>query len=54
MSSSIISITEQGASSLGFITTVFPAANAGANFLTVINKGWFQGTICPTTPKGTS
>jgi len=37
--SSINSITEQGASSLGFITTQFPAANAGASFFIVINKG---------------
>ena len=51
--SSINSITEQEASSLGFITTQFPAANAGASFFMVINKGWFHGTIWPTTPKGT-
>jgi len=41
-----------GVNSAGFSTTVFPAASAGAIFHATINKGKFQGTICPTTPTG--
>ena len=36
--------------SAGFNTTVFPAARAGAIFHAAINKGKFQGMICPATP----
>ena len=39
-----------GVSSLGFITTVLPAASAGPSFQLVNISGKFQGTICPTTP----
>ena len=37
--------------SAGLRTTVFPQAMAGAIFQASINKGKFQGIICPTTPK---
>jgi hypothetical protein len=37
------SITEMGASSEGFSTTLLPAAMAGAIFLMAISSGWFQG-----------
>ena len=36
----------------GLITTVFPAAIAGAIFQASIRKGKFQGTICAITPPG--
>jgi hypothetical protein len=36
----------------GFMTTVSPAASAGAIFHAAIRKGKFQGIICPTTPIG--
>ena len=42
---SIITIIEIGVLSAGFKTTVFPAANAGANFQTAINIGKFHGII---------
>jgi len=35
-----------------FMTTVQPAAKAGANFQACIIKGTFQGIIWPTTPTG--
>ena len=38
--------------SAGFKTTVLPQAIAGAIFQASINKGKFQGIICPTTPIG--
>src|SRR5687767_5523927 len=38
--------------SAGFNTTVFPVAIAGAIFHAAINKGKFQGMICPATPNG--
>ena len=41
-----------GVVSAGFNTTVFPVASAGANFQAAINKGKFQGIICPATPRG--
>ena len=40
----------RGVVSAGFKTTVLPAANAGAIFHAAINKGKFQGIICPATP----
>ena len=43
-----------GVVSAGFNTTVFPVANAGANFQAAISNGKFQGIICPTTPKGSA
>ena len=43
---------DKGVSSLGFNTTVQPAASAGASFQDVSTKGKFQGTIKPTTPMG--
>ena len=49
---SINIIMDAGVCSAGFITTVQPAARAGANFHAAINKGKFQGIICPTTPIG--
>ena len=36
----------------GLITTVQPAARAGANFQAAIRNGKFQGTTWPTTPIG--
>ena len=39
-------------SSLGFSTTLQPAANAGANFHAPTYNGKFHGVICPTTPAG--
>ena len=41
-----------GVVSAGFKTTVLPVASAGANFHAAINKGKFQGIICPATPRG--
>ena len=41
---------DPGTSSAGFITTVLPKANAGANFQAGIAMGKFQGVIKPTTP----
>ena len=41
-----------GVCSAGFITTVQPAAMAGASFHVAINMGKFHGMICPTTPIG--
>src|SRR5690554_854135 len=41
-----------GVTSLGFATTVFPAARAGAIFQLNKYSGRFQGEIHPTTPKG--
>ncbi len=41
-----------GVADAGFITTQFPAANAGASFQAAINNGKFQGIICATTPYG--
>jgi len=43
---------ERGVTSDGLCTTVLPAARAGPNFHSHINKGKFQGEIRPTTPKG--
>ena len=51
---SAIIIAERGAISLGFRTTVQPAANAGANFDTIWFIGQFQGVINPQTPIGSS
>ena len=42
--------SESGVDSADLITTVFPAASAGAIFQAAINKGKFQGIICPATP----
>ena len=41
-----------GVCSAGFITTVQPAAMAGASFQVAISSGKFQGIIWPTTPSG--
>ena len=41
-----------GATSLGFNTTVQPAASAGATFSAIWNSGKFHGVIAPTTPTG--
>ena len=41
-----------GVSSAGLSTTVFPAARAGAKPQPAIAIGKFQGTITPTTPRG--
>ena len=38
--------------SLGFNTTVQPAASAGATLRAIIAIGKFQGVIAPTTPTG--
>jgi hypothetical protein len=50
--SSINTMIEAGVCSAGLRTTQFPAARAGANFQAAINRGKFQGMICPTTPRG--
>ena len=49
---SIIASIDTGVCSAGFITTQFPAANAGASFQAAIRIGKFHGMICPTTPNG--
>jgi hypothetical protein len=36
----------------GLITTVLPAASAGASFQAASSSGEFQGTIATTTPSG--
>ncbi len=41
-----------GVSSAGLSTTVLPAARAGAKPHPAIAIGKFQGTITPTTPRG--
>lgn len=41
-----------GVISLGFIISVLPATNAGANFQDVCNNGYFHGVICAQTPTG--
>ena len=43
---------DSGVSSLGFSTTVLPAASAGPIFQLQNISGKFHGTICPTTPSG--
>jgi hypothetical protein len=43
---------DNGVCSAVFMTTVQPAARAGANFHACINMGKFHGMICPTTPTG--
>ena len=43
---------ESGATSLGFSTTVQPAASAGAILATTWCSGKFHGVIAPTTPTG--
>lgn len=45
-------LTVNGAFSLLFKTTVFPAASAGATFILNIARGKFHGMIKPTTPYG--
>ena len=47
-----IAVATNGVSSEGLITTVHPAAKAGATFLVIIAKGKFQGVIAATTPIG--
>ena len=46
------SIIEAGATSDGLITTVLPAASAGATAIMVRNIGEFHGMMTPTTPSG--
>ena len=46
------SIAVSGVSSAGFKTMQLPAASAGATFQEAIVSGKFQGTIKPTTPRG--
>src|SRR5215510_9851003 len=46
------SSTEAEVNSDGLITTVLPAANAGASFHVVNRSGEFQGTIAAMTPSG--
>ena len=41
-----------GATSLGFSTTVHPAASAGATLRTIWYRGKFHGVMAPTTPTG--
>ena len=43
---------EPGACSDGLITTVHPAASAGATFQLISSSGEFQGVIAATTPTG--
>ena len=45
-------IAVSGVSSAGLSTTVLPAASAGAKPHAAIGMGKFQGTITPTTPRG--
>ena len=45
-----IAIADSGVLLAGFNTTVQPAANAGAIFLTIILDGKFHGVMAPTTP----
>jgi len=45
-------IADKLANSDGFITTVQPAARAGATFIAYIITGAFQGMIAATTPTG--
>ena len=45
-------IAVSGVISAGLRTTVFPAASAGANPHPAIGMGKFQGTMTPTTPRG--
>src|SRR5689334_6886436 len=46
------SSTDADVNSEGLMTTVFPAASAGASFHVVSSKGEFHGTIAATTPSG--
>lgn len=48
--SSHIRIAVRGVHSEGLKTMVFPVARAGPSFQDIIQRGKFQGTICPTTP----
>ena len=50
--SSIKTSTLKGVTEEGLKTTQLPAARAGASFQAAIRKGKFQGTIWPTTPRG--
>jgi hypothetical protein len=43
---------DSGVISEGLMTTVLPAARAGATFQTSSISGKFQGVISPTTPIG--
>ena len=43
---------DSGVVSAGLITTVLPAASAGAIFQAAINSGKFHGMTCPATPSG--
>ena len=44
---------ESGVNSAGLMTTVLPAARAGATFQANMRRGKFQGMIWPTTPQAT-
>src|SRR5574342_467552 len=46
------SSTDADVNSDGLITTVLPAASAGASFHAVNSSGEFHGTIAATTPSG--
>ena len=46
------SSSEAEVNSDGLITTVLPAASAGASFHAVSSSGEFHGTIAATTPSG--
>ena len=50
--SSPIRIAVSGVISAGLSTTVLPAASAGANPQPAMGIGKFQGTMMPTTPRG--
>ena len=43
---------DNGVVSAGLITTVFPAASAGAIFQAAISSGKFHGITWPATPSG--
>ena len=49
-SASLIAVS--GVSSAGLSRTAFPAASAGAKPQVAMGMGKFQGTITPTTPRG--
>ena len=50
--SSAMRMAVSGVCSAGLMTTALPAARAGPSFQAEIIRGKFQGTIAPTTPKG--
>ena len=46
------SMADADATSEGLMTTVLPAASAGAAAIMMTSVGEFQGTMTPTTPIG--